>query len=99
MAVGQVNIALQVLEELNSILGSAEWLRMIITVPELIVPYKELPIDKSSEMFKLITRIQDETHRFAIEYHRSLRKKRQVHSILDDIKNRTHKKKSTDEAF
>lgn len=47
---------------------------------------KELPIDKSSEMFKLITRIQDETHRFAIEYHRSLRKKRQVHSILDDIK-------------
>ena len=37
-------------------------------------------------MFKLITRIQDETHRFAIEYHRSLRSKKQVHSILDDIK-------------
>lgn len=46
----------------------------------------ELPIDKSSELFKLITRVQDETHRFAIEYHRSLRKKGQVHSILDDIK-------------
>jgi excinuclease ABC subunit C len=46
---------------------------------------KELPIDKSSELFKLITRIQDETHRFAIEYHRSLRQKHQVHSILDDI--------------
>ena len=45
----------------------------------------EIDIDKSSEMFKLITRIQDETHRFAIEYHRSLRSKKQVHSILDDI--------------
>ena len=46
----------------------------------------EIDIDKNSEMFKLITRIQDETHRFAIEYHRSLRSKKQVHSILDDIK-------------
>ena len=46
---------------------------------------KELPIDPKSEGFHLITRIQDETHRFAIEYHRSLRSKEQVHSILDDI--------------
>ena len=46
---------------------------------------RELPIDTKSEVFKLITRIQDETHRFAIEYHRSLRGKSQVHSILDDI--------------
>ncbi len=46
---------------------------------------EELPIDTRSEVFKLITRIQDETHRFAIEYHRSLRGKSQVHSILDDI--------------
>lgn len=45
----------------------------------------EIPIDKSSEGFRLITRIQDEAHRFAIEYHRSLRSKEQVHSILDDI--------------
>ena len=45
----------------------------------------EIPIDTSSEAFKLITRIQDETHRFAIEYHRSLRGKAQVHSVLDDI--------------
>ena len=45
-----------------------------------------MPIDTSSELFHLITRIQDETHRFAIEYHRSLRGKTQVHSILDDIK-------------
>lgn len=45
----------------------------------------ELPIDTHSEGFKLITRIQDEAHRFAIEFHRSLRSKTQVHSILDDI--------------
>ena len=46
---------------------------------------QELPVDTKSELFKLITRIQDETHRFAIEYHRSLRGKSQVRSILDDI--------------
>lgn len=45
----------------------------------------ELPLEHSSEGFKLVTRIQDEVHRFAIEYHRSLRSKTQVHSILDDI--------------
>ena len=45
----------------------------------------ELPIDRYSEGFKLITRIQDEAHRFAIEFHRSLRSKSQVHSVLDDI--------------
>ena len=45
----------------------------------------ELPLDAKSDVFHLITRIQDETHRFAIEYHRSLRGKNQVHSILDDI--------------
>lgn len=42
-------------------------------------------MDAHSEGFRLVTRIQDETHRFAIEYHRSLRGKTQVHSILDDI--------------
>ena len=46
---------------------------------------EELPIDTSSEGFKLITRIQDEAHRFAIEYHRLLRSKGQVRSLLDDI--------------
>ena len=46
---------------------------------------REIPIDRNSEGFKLITRIQDEAHRFAIEYHRLLRSKGQVHSILDDI--------------
>jgi excinuclease ABC subunit C len=46
----------------------------------------ELPVDRDSEAFRLVTRIQDEAHRFAIEYHRSLRSKEQVHSVLDDIK-------------
>ena len=83
---GQVNIALKVMEELQ------------LTIPVcgmvkddnhrtrgLYFNNIEIPIDRSSEGFKLITRIQDETHRFAIEYHRSLRSKGQVHSILDDI--------------
>ena len=45
----------------------------------------ELPIDTHSEGFHLITRVQDEAHRFAIEYHKSLRGKKEIHSILDDI--------------
>ena len=52
----------------------------------LIYEGEEIPLKKSSEEFKLITRIQDEAHRFAIEFHKSLRGKKQVHSILDDIK-------------
>ncbi len=83
---GQVNIALAVLEELH------------INIPVcgmvkddnhrtrgLYFNNEELPIDTRSEGFKLITRIQDEAHRFAIEYHRSLRSKDQVKSVLDDI--------------
>ncbi|WP_022761096.1 MULTISPECIES: excinuclease ABC subunit UvrC [unclassified Butyrivibrio] len=83
---GQVNICLQVLEELG------------ITIPVcgmvkddnhrtrgLYFNNEELPIDRRSEGFKLITRIQDEAHRFAIEYHRSLRSKSQVKSSLDEI--------------
>jgi len=83
---GQVNIALKVLEELK------------LTIPVcgmvkddnhntrgLYYNNIEIPIDRRSEGFKLITRIQDEAHRFAIEYHRSLRNKSEVKSILDDI--------------
>ncbi|MCI9399276.1 MAG: excinuclease ABC subunit UvrC [Lachnospiraceae bacterium] len=83
---GQVNIALQVLEELD------------ISIPVcgmvkddnhrtrgLYFNNMELPIDRNSEGFKLITRIQDEAHRFAITYHRSLRSKVQVHSVLEEI--------------
>ena len=46
---------------------------------------EEIPIDRHSEAFHLITRIQDEAHRFAIEFHRKLRSQGQVHSVLDDI--------------
>jgi excinuclease ABC subunit C len=83
---GQVKIAEQVLEKLK------------INIPVcgmvkddnhrtrgLFYQNQEIPIDRNSEGFKLITRIQDEAHRFAIEYHRSLRSKGQVHSVLDDI--------------
>ena len=83
---GQVNIALEVLEKLQ------------LTIPVcgmvkddkhrtrgLYYNNQEIPISRDSEGFKLITRIQDEAHRFAIEYHRSLRSKGQVHSVLDDI--------------
>ena len=83
---GQVNIALKVLEKLG------------LTIPVcgmvkddhhrtrgLYFKNVEIPIDTSSEGFRLITRVQDEAHRFAIEYHRSLRSKEQVHSILDEI--------------
>ena len=83
---GQVNIALQVLDNLR------------LTIPVcgmvkddnhrtrgLYFNNKEIPIDRNSEGFKLITRIQDEAHRFAIEFHRKLRSKEQVHSVLDDI--------------
>ncbi len=83
---GQVNIALGVLEELH------------INIPVcgmvkddnhrtrgLYFNNGEIPIDRDSEGFKLITRIQDEAHRFAIEYHRSLRNKSQVKSVLDEI--------------
>ncbi|WP_026496291.1 excinuclease ABC subunit UvrC [Butyrivibrio sp. WCD3002] len=83
---GQVNICLRVLDELG------------INIPVcgmvkddnhrtrgLYFNNTELPIDRHSEGFKLITRIQDEAHRFAIEYHRSLRSKAQVKSSLDDI--------------
>ena len=83
---GQVNVALKVLDEL----------RLDIPVCGMVkddnhrtrgLYYNnvEIPIDRYSEGFKLITRIQDEAHRFAIEYHRSLRSKTQVKSVLDDI--------------
>lgn len=83
---GQVNIALEVLEKLN--------LRIPVCgmvkddnhrTRGLYFNNVELPIDRNSECFRLITRIQDEAHRFAITFHRQLRSKGQVHSILDDI--------------
>ncbi len=83
---GQVNIALQVLDELKihiPVCGMVKDDRH--RTRALVYNNEELPIDTHSESFRLITRIQDEAHRFAIEYHKSLRAKTQVHSILDDI--------------
>ena len=83
---GQVNIALGVLEKLDlniPVCGMVKDDRH--RTRGLYYNNVEIPIDRDSEGFKLITRVQDEAHRFAIEYHRSLRSKDQVHSILDDI--------------
>ena len=83
---GQVNIALQVLDELQLSIPVCGMVKDDFhRTRGLYFHNRELPIDKNSEGFQLITRIQDEAHRFAIEYHRSLRSKEQVHSVLDDI--------------
>ena len=83
---GQVNIALSVLEELKIHIPVCGMVKDDNhRTRGLYFNNVELPIDTRSEGFKLITRIQDEAHRFAIEYHRSLRSKDQVKSVLDDI--------------
>ena len=83
---GQVNVALQVLEELHLDIPVCGMVKDDHhRTRGLYYHNEEIPIDRSSEAFRLITRIQDEAHRFAIEYHRQLRGKGQVHSILDDI--------------
>ncbi|MCI9210909.1 MAG: excinuclease ABC subunit UvrC [Eubacterium sp.] len=83
---GQVNIALRVLDELNLKIPVCGMVKDDNhRTRGLYYNNAEIPIERSSEGFKLITRIQDEAHRFAIEYHRSLRSKGQVHSVLDEI--------------
>ncbi len=83
---GQVNVALKVLEELGLSIPVCGMVKDDKhRTRGLYFQNREIPIDRGSEGFRLITRIQDEAHRFAIEYHRSLRTKEQVHSILDDI--------------
>ena len=83
---GQVNIALQVLDELGIRIPVCGMVKDDNhRTRGLYFNNVELPIDTHSEGFKLITRIQDEAHRFAITYHRSLRSKAQVHSVLDEI--------------
>lgn len=83
---GQVNIALEVLQELHLDIPVCGMVKDDNhRTRGLYFNNVELPIDRHSEGFKLITRIQDEAHRFAIEYHRSLRSKSQVHSVLDEI--------------
>lgn len=83
---GQVNIALEVLQEIGVDIPVCGMVKDDNhRTRGLYFNNVELPIDTRSEGFKLITRIQDEAHRFAIEYHRSLRSKTQVKSVLDDI--------------
>ncbi len=83
---GQVNVALRVLEKLHLDIPVCGMVKDDFhRTRGLYYQNRELPIDERSEGFKLITRIQDEAHRFAIEYHRSLRSINQVHSLLDDI--------------
>lgn len=83
---GQVNIALEVLKELDLNIPVCGMVKDDNhRTRGLYFNNIEIPIDRHSEGFKLITRVQDEAHRFAIEYHRSLRGKAQVHSVLDDI--------------
>ena len=83
---GQVNIALEVLNELKLEIPVCGMVKDDNhRTRGLYYNNVEVPIDKHSEGFRLITRIQDEAHRFAIEYHRSLRVKGQVKSVLDDI--------------
>lgn len=83
---GQVNIALQVMDRLNLHIPVCGMVKDDHhRTRGLYYQNEEIPIERSSEGFKLITRIQDEAHRFAIEFHRKLRSQGQVHSILDDI--------------
>lgn len=83
---GQVNVALRVLNALRLDIPVCGMVKDDHhNTRGLYYNNVEIPINRTSEMFKLITRIQDEAHRFAIEYHRSLRQKGQVHSVLDDI--------------
>lgn len=83
---GQVNIALEVLKELDIRIPICGMVKDDNhRTRGLYYNNEEIPIEHHSEGFKLITRVQDEAHRFAIEYHRSLRSKTQVKSVLDDI--------------
>lgn len=83
---GQVNIALEVLEDLGLAIPVCGMVKDDNhRTRGLYYQNVELPIDRHSEGFRLITRIQDEAHRFAITFHRQLRSKNQIHSVLDDI--------------
>ncbi len=83
---GQVNIALRVLDELGIRIPVCGMVKDDNhRTRGIYYDNVEMPIDTHSEGFRLVTRIQDEAHRFAIEYHRSLRSKSQVQSVLDEI--------------
>lgn len=83
---GQVNVALQVMDKLRLNIPVCGMVKDDNhRTRGLFYQNIEIPIERDSEGFKLITRIQDEAHRFAITFHRKLRSQGQVHSILDDI--------------
>lgn len=83
---GQVNVALEVMDKLKLAIPVCGMVKDDNhRTRGLYYNNTELSIDKNSESFRLITRIQDEAHRFAITFHRDLRSKGQVHSVLDDI--------------
>ncbi len=83
---GQVNVALRVLDSLGISIPVCGMVKDDShRTRGIYFNNEEVPIDTHSEAFRLVTRIQDEAHRFAIEYHRSLRSREQVHSILDEI--------------
>ena len=83
---GQVNIALEVLDTLNLHIPVCGMVKDDHhRTRGLYYQNVEIPIDRNSEAFRLITRVQDEAHRFAITFHRKLRSQGQVHSVLDDI--------------
>lgn len=83
---GQVNIALEVLKKLGLDIPVCGMVKDDHhRTRGVYFQNTEIPIDTSGEGFRLVTRIQDEAHRFAIEYHRSLRSRDQVHSVLDEI--------------
>ena len=83
---GQVNVCLEVLEELGLDIPVCGMVKDDNhRTRGLYYNNVEIPIDKTSQGFRLITRIQDEAHRFAITFHRKLRGREQVHSVLDDI--------------
>lgn len=93
---GQVNIALDVLKELGLSIPVCGMVKDDNhNTRGLYYNNQLIAIDTHSEGFKLITRIQDEAHRFAIEYHRSLRSKQQVHSILDGIEGIGHTRRKS----
>jgi excinuclease ABC subunit C len=92
---GQVNAALEVLEELNLKIPVCGLVKDDFHKTRgIIYNNKEIQLDKDSPEFKLIYRIQEEAHRFAISYHRSLRSKEMLKSELDDIKGIGQKRKA-----
>ena len=83
---GQIHVAERVLEKLNIAIPVCGMVKDDHhRTRGLYFRNEEIPLDTHGQGFRLITRIQDETHRFAIEYHKQIRSKNQVHSVLDDI--------------